>query len=248
MKFIDFENFDVSSYWPLSDRKNKTNYNNGSDNREIIKYRFNKFGFRGDDINIESNNIIFIGDSIVEGIFLEEEKTFSHILSNKLNCGYLNMGISGRGNDYISRGILNFTEVINPLLVIIVFSNQSRIEYVTREGNFEPFIPYQSWGYFNEHNDIQLKLEDIRNLNLDTINFYRNFYLIKYYLKSLNIPFIWNGSFVDNIELNDENRFDGSFDVRNPIDFAEDNIHPGEKSHQRYAEELYQHIENKCLI
>jgi hypothetical protein len=248
MKFIDSENFEVSSYWPLSGRKNTTSFVNGSDRRGVVKYTFNKYGFRGKDINNTSNNIIFIGDSIVEGIFLEEEKIFPHILSDKLDCEYFNMGMSGRGNDYISRGILNFVEIINPLLVIIVFSNQSRHEYVTDDGNFEPFMPYQTWGYFDEYSDTQSKLEDIRNENLDTINFYRNFYLIKYYLKSLNIPFLWNGSFVDNIQLNDDNRFDGSFDVRNPIDFADDNTHPGENSHRVYAGELYQHITKKCLI
>lgn len=61
-----------------------------------VTYKFNELGIRGTLPNEnDSNTIIFVGDSYVEGFGLEEDSTLSERIHHKLNLPVLNLGTSG---------------------------------------------------------------------------------------------------------------------------------------------------------
>jgi hypothetical protein len=71
------------------------------------------------------------------------------------------------------------------------------------------------------------------------MTWYKNHQLITYYLKSKEIPFIWNGTFVGT-KFTDENRFDGDY----PNLPDEDRYAQGPQN-EAYAKKLFKHIEKK---
>lgn len=61
---------------------------------------FNKYGYRGKEFAYERNKkkrIVFIGDSVVEGIGVKPHERFTELLNNKLGNGFevINLGVSG---------------------------------------------------------------------------------------------------------------------------------------------------------
>jgi hypothetical protein len=246
MKYIvdDINDFEVSKYWPIKDRKNLTLTSNASDNRGVGKYTFNEIGLRGDSIYSKRKKILVVGDSNTEGIGLSDEETYGFLLSRLLKCDYINAGMAGRSNDYISRAILNLVKFINPIFVIVVFTQKSRREYATNDGFFEPFQVANKWGYFEDNIELQNSYAKIQNDSEDDINFHKNYSLIRMHLQTEGTPFLWNGSFTG-VEYTDDKRFDGSFDILNPIDTTYDELHCGVETNRIYANELFKKIRNK---
>ena len=72
-----------------------------------ITYKRNSLGHRCKDVSeIDFDNyILTAGCSQTEGIGLELEKTYTHLLAEKLNCDYYNLGIGGTGIDIMRHNI-----------------------------------------------------------------------------------------------------------------------------------------------
>ena len=68
------------------------------------------------------------------------------------------------------------------------------------------------------------------------MNWYKNHLLITYYLKSKEIPFTWNGVFLQT-DYVDDNRFDGDYPY-----FEDDTKYATSEENKNYAEKLYNHI------
>ena len=66
--------------------------------------------------------------------------------------------------------------------------------------------------------------------------------MITYYLKSKNIPFIWNGTFIGT-NYTDENRFDGDYP-----NFLDEHKHAIHTENEEYATKLFKHIKEKFEI
>jgi len=214
LKFWKPLNFDVTSFrWKLKERVGRRFQGSGSDNSSKNTYTYNELGFRGNSFLKDGFKIMSVGCSHTEGIGVNDDETWPHILSNLVPNGVdLNFGYSGRSNDYISRTILTFVEKVNPNLVIVMYTYPSRREYYTNEGGIEPFA-INPWGYYKEHPNGIKEFEMLKNLSNeedDYINWYKNHLLITYYLKSKNIPFVWDGTFIGT-DYTDENRFDGDY-------------------------------------
>lgn len=62
-----------------------------------IEYKRNSLGHRTKEINDTNldNYILSVGCSFTEGIGLENDKTYTHVLANMLGCDYYNMGLGG---------------------------------------------------------------------------------------------------------------------------------------------------------
>ena len=69
---------------------------------------YNSLGFRCkefDDINFD-NYIIFAGSSHVEGVGVEKDQTFAHLVSEVLECDHVNLGVGGGGIDAVEHNVL----------------------------------------------------------------------------------------------------------------------------------------------
>lgn len=245
MKSLNFwkpEGFDIASYkWLLEERKNKEILGNGSDENSCY-YTFNELGFRGDSPKKKGLRIMSVGCSHTEGIGVHNHQTWSHHLSKLLPNGVdLNLGISGRSNDYISRTILTWTDYMKPSIVLVMYTYPHRREFYRETGEVEPYHP-SPWGYFDEEREGRMiwanKIAS-SNDEEDFMNWYKNHQLISYYLKSKEIPFIWNGTFV-NTKYTDENRFDGNYP-----NLPDEHKHASGTQNEAYAKNLYNYIKEK---
>jgi hypothetical protein len=248
-KYWNPEEFEISSYkFHLSERKNNTFRTSGSDNTENCTYTYNSLGFRGEDPTKEGFKIMCIGDSNTEGVGVNNSETwpaqFTKLIPNGVDN---NFGAGGRSNDYISRCLLTYYDLIKPDLVLIMYSSPQRRETFTKQGGIEPFIPGSSWGYLKETSEgvtIQNMLFNLQNDNEDFVNWYKNHLLIKYFLESKKCNWLWNGWMGIDKNFIEFNRFDGGYGDRF-LDFGVDNLHPGPKHNHQYSIRLFEHIKNR---
>ena len=245
LKYWTPEEFDIASYkWSIKERFDKEIMGNGSDKGNCY-YSFNEIGFRGDSPKKKGIRIMSVGCSHTEGINVHNHQTWPHLLSRKIPNGVdLNLGISGRSNDYISRTILTYTDILKPSIVLVMYTYPHRREYFRETGEIEPFHP-TPWGYFDEDMEGRKKWSNYVELINDEeniVNWYKNHQLITYYLKSKNIPFIWNGTFVGT-DYTDENRFDGDYP-----NLPDEHRHATNAENEEYANTLFSYIKENFEI
>lgn len=96
-----------------------------------ITYSYNGHGFRTKEFDLSNGkrNILFLGCSHTEGIGLREEDTWVHKVSQHFpdhNC--YNLGIGGGSTDMVTRFLYNFSEVLRPEVVFILWPSLTRFE------------------------------------------------------------------------------------------------------------------------
>lgn len=245
LKYWTTDDFDIASFkWSIKERIDKEILGNGSDKGNCY-YTFNELGFRGDSPKKKGIRIMSVGCSHTEGINVHNHQTWPHLVSRKIPNGVdLNLGISGRSNDYISRTILTWADTLKPSLVLVMYTYPNRREYYRETAEIEPYHP-TPWGYFDEDMEGRKKWVNIiesNNSEEDFINWYKNHQLITYYLKSKDIPFIWNGTFVGT-DYTDENRFDGNYP-----NYPDGDRQATQGENEAYATQLFKHIKEKFEI
>ncbi len=246
LKYWTIDDFEVSSYkWHISDRFNKSFTTSGSDQTGLRTYTYNELGFRGDPINKHGFKIMSIGCSNTEGVGVNDWETwpsrFTKHIPNGVNH---NFGMGGRSNDYISRCLLTYYDLIEPDLVLIMYTSPHRREIFTKDNGIEPFMVTHKWGYLEETEEgreiQELKIR-LQNNNEDLINWYKNHLLIKYFLESKKCNWLWNGWHGIPEDIIENNRYDGSYNI--PFkDYGVDGIHPGPRHNEEYAKLLFSHI------
>jgi hypothetical protein len=103
---------------PMYNNRNQTVNSFGKDNTGLIKYTFDRFGFR-DNNNYEIYpEYVFFGVSLLFGIGVDSKKTFS----SKFNCW--NFGLAGR---YTEQQIIECYELFKKLQV------KTKIVFVWRD-------------------------------------------------------------------------------------------------------------------
>ena len=248
LKYWNPDGFEISSYkYSLKERINQTYNTSGSDNTGICTYTYNELGFRGDSIKKEGFKIMSLGCSNTEGLGVNDSQTwpsqFAKLVPNGVN---FNFGTGGRSNDFISRCLLTYYDIIKPDLVLIMYTSPLRREIYTSDGGIEPFMPTSSWGFLKETDEgikIQEHLTSLQNDTEDYMNWYKNHLLIKYFLESMGCNWIWNGREITRQAYPENNRFDG--DYGNYVDFGTDGLHPGPKHNEEYAHKLHNFISMK---
>jgi len=253
MKALEYWNpagFEISSFRNnLSERVNQTYKGSGSDITGNCTYTYNELGFRGASIKKEGFKVMSLGCSITEGVGVNDNETWSHQLCKLIPNGVdLNFGCGGRSNDYITRCLMTYYDLVKPDLVLIMYTESHRREFYTNEGGIEPFH-HKSWGYFketengvNEHNAHLTLLNKSNNF----INWYKNHTLIKLFLESKKCNWVWNGWYATN-DYNDNNRFDGDYSAPF-VDNGVDGAHPGYIHNKKYSKKLYTYLVNNQLI
>ena len=242
------EGFEISSYkWRLEGRKNKSYNTSGSDNTKKCIYTYNELGFRGDSIKKEGFKVMSLGCSHTEGVGVTNGHTWSSQLSKLIPKGVdMNFGLSGRSNDYISRCLITYYDLIKPDLILIMYTIPHRREIYSSDGGIEPYMPTSSWGYMEETADGRLRqqlMTKIQNNNEDFINWYKNHLLIKYFLETKKCNWLWNGQFDIPKDYSEFNRFDDNYGTPF-LDLGVDNIHPGPQHNYQYSIRLFEHIKN----
>jgi hypothetical protein len=248
LKYWKNDTFEISSYqYKLEDRVNKKYPTSGSDNSGKCLYTYNELGFRGDSIKKQGFKVMSLGCSVTEGVGVNDNQTWSSQFVNLLTNGVdMNFGTGGRSNDFISRCLLSYYDIIKPDLVLVMYTSPTRREYYTENNGVEPFVVGSKWGWYEQEEDGRRTHEilcELQNDNEDFINWYKNHLIIKYFLESKGCNWLWNGWFDIPKEYKEFNRFDGVF---NPvIDFGADGSHPGPKTHEDYAKNLFNYINLK---
>ncbi len=241
------ETFEISSYkFQLQERKGKTYTTSGSDNTGLCNYTYNELGFRGDSIQKKGFRVMSIGDSMTEGVGVNDNETWPHQFSKLIpNAVDLNFGFGGRSNDYVSRCLLTYYDLIKPDLVLIMYPPIHRRDIYTKDGGIEPFTPIHEWGYTNETEDgkkIQKYLTELQNDNEDFVNWYKNHQLIKYFLLSKGCNWIWTDWMGKLEDYSEFNRFHNNYNYF--IDIGAEGKHPGKNHNFIYSTILYKHIYN----
>jgi hypothetical protein len=249
LKYWTPKTFEISSYkYSLKERINQTYLTSGGDGTGKCIYTYNELGFRGDSIKKEGFKVMCIGDSNTEGVGVNNNETwpaqFTKLIPNSVN---MNFGTGGRSNDFISRCLITYYDIIKPDLVLIMYTSPHRREIYTSDCGIEPFMPTAYWGYMRETIDgksIQQSLTQLQNDNEDFINWYKNHMLIKYFLESKKSNWLWNGWMEIPKEYVEFNRFDGDFGARFS-DYGVDGLHPGPINNYEYSVKLLKYIKDK---
>ena len=240
------EGFEISSFqFKLENRKNQTYKTSGNDNTGLCTYTYNELGFRGDSIHKKGFKIMSIGCSNTEGVGVNNNQTWSSNFTSLIPNGVdMNFGTGGRSNDFISRCLLTYYDLIKPDLVLIMYTNSQRREIYTENDGVEPFMPTTSWGWLKnteEGREVQTHLVSLQNNNADFINWYKNHLLIKYFLETKKCNWLWNGQSGILRDYSEYNRFDGNYEMPF-LDYGVDNVHPGPKHNYQYSIRLFEHI------
>jgi hypothetical protein len=245
LKYWSPEGFEITSFqFKLTQRKNRTYQTSCTDNTKLCSYTHNELGFRGDSIKKEGFKVMSIGCSNTEGVGVNDNETWPHGFAKYIPNGVdLNFGTGGKSNDFISRCLLTYYDLVKPDLVLIMYTNPQRREIYTKNNEVESFMPTTSWGWLKETaegREVQNNLLSLQNENEDFINWYKNHLLIKYFLESKKCNWIWNGWFRIPIEYEEFNRFDGDYKIN--LDLGVDNMHPGPIHNYQYSIRLFEHI------
>lgn len=194
-----------------------------------ITYRFNKFGFRGNEVDGSVDNFCVFGDSVTFGTAMAEDWLYTHYISQSLGIYCNNFGVAG-GSDMSSiRLAMTWIDKLKPKFVIYQKTFDHRLEWIEEKnqaviygvqpggGGSPPKITdklFQTW----------IDIDDNR-----IIMSVKNDMAMRWLCHSLNVPL-----FVVSIE-----------DFFSPEkNFARDLLHPGPQKHREVAERLLREIIN----
>lgn len=112
----------------------------GSDRSGTVTYRFNRFGFRGDDLDPAAEKVVFVGGcSHTFGTGLEQEHTWATLFADDYGRHHgveqgdvclLNFSEGGTSNRFICRTLIDQCSAHQPDLAIAHFSEVGRTEYI----------------------------------------------------------------------------------------------------------------------
>lgn len=229
-----------NKYWPLISRANKTFTTSGSDNSGVNTYTYNEIGYRGDSTK-KNIDILTVGCSHTEGVGVNDNETWPFLLAQELNMTHINMGFTGRSNDYICRTVLENIWEYRPRFLLVMYTYPSRREYHTEYGP-QPFST-NPWGYFKDFPDKHKALLELQSDHSDYNNFLFNHKVINSLLDCSELlleGFIWNGIFTG-YDFTDSNRFDGDYN----IEFGK---HATAEENKKYVSNLVGYMRKKYYI
>jgi hypothetical protein len=176
-------------------------------------YRFNSLGFRSAEFtNNHPVKILYAGCSLTEGIGLPIEHMWGSFVNDEISkhigkpIPLLNIGIGGLGADAITRFVFILIENnFQPDMVCILLPSVLRQEVFTVDewgrGTFVNYVPKYCGNSIHEKRVFNL-VSQLTNYYQRFIDQFRNLLLLKYYLKSRNIPFFF-GCW-DNFQFEDD--------------------------------------------
>jgi hypothetical protein len=200
-----------------------------------ITYNINSLGHRSKEIsNLDVNNyILCTGCSHTEGIGMEADKIYPHLLAQKLNCDYYNLAIGATGIDVVLHNLSIWFSTIpkKPKALIIQWPDFTRL---TTGSTIKNLQPRGLW-----HNDSDYT--NFVNLGIDLEFFEARKLMAHYIVQAFQVPTVYFG-------LQKVIPFDESTIIEPIIDYARDLGHPGIKSHENFAESIHDYLINTLCL
>lgn len=200
-----------------------------------IRYDFNNYGFRCEDIKEKTNDdlvIVSLGCSFTFGAGVSVEDRWSDVLCKKiqettsLKVKNYNLALEGHTNDYCARTLYKTISNLKPDIYFILFTFRNRLEWIDDHGKLDQVIP----GY-------DTRFIEVANDGIAMYNFNKNLVLIRALCESHRVPFLF--STVDPLidkQCAELNNYIGKF---NHSTLSIDNEHPGPKCHYKLAEQFF---------
>jgi len=217
-----------------------------------IRYKFNNYGFRSDDFDIDSDvSILFTGCSYTEGIGLPANKMWTNRLLSRLKAKtgktipHYNLALAGAGLDSIANGLYWYSTKFKKHLdyIVILFPPFSRREYCYNTKDIKTWFHPESPGLSADSKVVDELFIDIEFIKYQSI---KNLALIDSISKSLNAKVIysmWDFPGIDTeyeVNIIQQNFPDFEYikypDLKYDIDFARDSTHPGPTMHEKISE------------
>lgn len=211
--------------------------------RDII-YRYNSLGYRCPEFDVEAQiRIVSIGCSHTLGVGLPQEAIFHERFAERLRQELSktvvnwNLGLSGRTNDYVAEMLHLSVPVLQPDIVLILFPQFGRREYMTAHGRLLHYVPnYQhpdpvAMEVFGHFSALSSSLDD-------QLHFFRNYKSVECLLADR----CWLFAVTKTEELEslrghiDESRYVGGMRW---LDKARDQAHAGPETHQLLSENFW---------
>ena len=200
-----------------------------------VSYTYNSLGHRSKEIqDVDLDNyILCTGCSHTEGIGMEADKIYPHLLSQKLNSDYYNMAMGATGMDVVLHNLTIWFSTIpkKPKALIIQWPDFTRLTTGASVNNLQP---RGLW-----YNDS--KYNDFVNLGIDLEFFEAKKLMAHHVVQSFQVPTVYFG-------LEKVIPFNDSTIIEPIIDRARDLGHPGIKSHQLFADSIHEYLINTLCL
>lgn len=225
------------------------------------EYEFNSLGFRGEEYDpLASRNIFVVGDSLAFGLGVKWEQTWAHHLRNKLGDGInlLNFSQPGMSSDYVTRVALTQSAALKPDLLLVVLSYKVRTEYVsaTEIVDLSPGSVLEREVAKPEHCELAAAYYSYYTDELGLLSQLKNALLVQNHCESRGIDYLilnsagpapWSEGVTENpvclslANLLNHDRLYTPYVTTPGVkqDVARNNVHPGSRSNQAFAELLF---------
>jgi hypothetical protein len=204
--------------------------------RDIV-YRYNSLGYRCPEFDQQADiRIVSVGCSHTVGVGLPQTAVFHERFAERLRresgktVVNWNLGLSGTSCDYVARMLHLAVPRLNPDIVLILFPQLSRREYVSIQGRRMSYNPnYVATDAVTR--EICSHFAALSSVYDDRLNFYRNYKSIE----SLLTDHCWFFSLTNGddatgiIDYVDPARY---IEASRRIDRARDRSHPGPETNQ----------------
>jgi hypothetical protein len=240
--FIGNENSNTNSQWSSAD--DYVNLTKRLEEMPIdwryrtskIFYDINSLGHRSKEIeNLDLDNyILCTGCSHTEGIGVEEDKIYPHVLAQKLGCDYYNLGLGATGIDVVVHNLVIWFSVVPklPKAVIIQWPDVTRTITGATPDTLHPRGLWEKDKAYDIFVNLGMKL-----------NFFETKKLLAHHViqSMIKVPTVYFG--IDKvIPFNDDTI------IEPIIDYARDLSHPGVKSHENFAESMHDYLINTLCL
>lgn len=211
----------------------------------------NSLGFRGKEFNPDKNNILIAGCSIHFGAFVDEQCIFSNLLVERLgeDYGYLNISVPGSGIDMEIKNIIWALSNFKFEKILWLMPNPVRGFYYHEHVGILPYNPGFDYPWFSSiqgKNWVDVRISNDYDITRKALDQIELLFLLFKTLKLDSYVSSWNVNMDNNISS-----LRSKFNIKSLPQFPRLDIvgnsqspHPGIKSHDAYADALYQLIKN----
>lgn len=181
-----------------------------NNNKTSLEYNFNSRGFRDEEWPVDLQNSIWcIGDSHTLGIGIAEQYIYSNLLKQKTKKHVINIGFYGANNIWLSCAAVDILNEVKPKNLVIGWTHFDK----KVKPNEPPAHNIDSYIHFKKCVDRLYKINQTTNI----------------------IQFVTPNATLNKIDIDESNNFLGMIET---IDYARDNVHMGEKTHEWLANKL----------
>lgn len=236
----------ITEAWCGTDSEENYRRLGRSNQLNTVSYTYNRLGYRCPDFDTKvQTSILTVGCSHSFGIGVPQEATFGELFANRLGLELgrpvvnWNLSVPGASNDYIARILHQTVDILNPHLILIMFTHLARREYVTildkrLHYNYSTARVVREPGLRAAYKH----LEGLSSEYDDQLNFFRNFRSISRLLDSRLWYFmIRNRAEINEAVLpmgNDHEVLGFRF-----LDKARDELHFGPETHRHVSDAFW---------